>query len=160
MTTLKSLTKWITTNCGKLIKRWGYQTTLLTTYKLCTSQEATVGAKYGMIKWFEIGKGVGQSCTLSPCLFNFYAEYNHAKWWARETQAGVKIAGGTVNSLRYADDTTLMAESVGELKSCFDEDEWGEWKSILLCLWMDPEICALNKFTRLFLFTFILGWEC
>ena len=66
-----------------------------------------------------------------------------------ETQAGIKIAGRNINNLRYADDTTLMAESVGELKSFFDEVEWGEWKSVLLCLWMDPEICALNKFTRL-----------
>ena len=67
--------------------------------------------------WFKIGKGVSQDCILSPCLFNFYAE--HIMWNARlnEAQAGIKIAGRNVNNLRYADDTTLMAESKEDLKS-------------------------------------------
>ena len=67
--------------------------------------------------WFQTGKGVRQGCTLSPCLFNFYAEY--IMWNARldESQAGIKIAGRNVNNLRYADDTTLMAGSEEELKS-------------------------------------------
>ena len=67
--------------------------------------------------WFQIGKGVRQGCILSPCLFNFYAGY--IMWNARldEAQAGIKIAGRNINNLRYADDTTLMAESEEELKS-------------------------------------------
>ena len=67
--------------------------------------------------WFQIGKGIWQGCILSPCLFNFYAEY--IMWNARldEAQAGIKIAGRNINNLRYADDTTLMAESEEELKS-------------------------------------------
>ena len=67
--------------------------------------------------WFKIGKGVRQGCILSPCLFNFYAEY--IMWNARldEAQAGIKISGRNINNLRYADDTTLMAENEAELKS-------------------------------------------
>ena len=73
--------------------------------------------KYGTTDWFQIGKGVRQGCILSPCLFNAYAKY--IVWNARldEAQAGIKIARGNINNLRYADDTTLMAESEEELKS-------------------------------------------
>ena len=67
--------------------------------------------------WFQIGKGVRQGCILSPCLFNLYAEYIMRNAGLEETQAGIKIAGGHINNLRYADDTTLMAESEKELKS-------------------------------------------
>ena len=67
--------------------------------------------------WFQIGKGVCQGCILSPCLFNFYAEYIMRNAGLEETQAGIKIAGRNINNLRYADDTTLMAESEEELKS-------------------------------------------
>ena len=67
--------------------------------------------------WFQIGKGVCQSCTLSPCLFNLYAEYIMRKTGLDEAQAGIKIAGRNINNLRYADDTILMAESEEELKS-------------------------------------------
>ena len=67
--------------------------------------------------WFQIGKGVRQGCILSPGLFNFYAEYIMRNAGLEETQAGIKIAGRNINSLRYADDTTLMAESKEELKS-------------------------------------------
>ena len=67
--------------------------------------------------WFQIGKGVHQGCILSPCLFNFYAEYLMRNTGLEETQAGIKISGRNINNLRYADDTTLMAESEGELKS-------------------------------------------
>ena len=79
-------------------------------------QEATVRTRHGTTDWFQIGKGVRQGCILSPCLFNLYAEYimRHAK--LDEAQAGIKIAGKNINNLRYADDTTLMAESE-ELKS-------------------------------------------
>ena len=67
--------------------------------------------------WFKIGKGVRQGCKLSPCLFNFYAEYIKRNAGLEEAQAGIKIAGRNINSLRYADDTTLMAESEEELKN-------------------------------------------
>ena len=73
--------------------------------------------KHGTIHWFQIGKGVCQGYILSPCLFNFYAEYIMRKAGLEETQAGIKIAGRNINNLRYADDTTLMAESEEELKS-------------------------------------------
>ena len=84
---------------------------------LCASQEATVRTRHGTIDWFKIGKGVCQVCTLSPCLFNLYAEC--IMWNVRldDSQAGLKIARKNINNLRYADDTTLMAESEEELKS-------------------------------------------
>ena len=81
---------------------------------LYASHEATVRTGHGTPDWFQIGKGVRQGCILSPCLFNFYAEYIMRNTGLEETQAGIKIAG---RNLRYADDTTLMAESDEELKS-------------------------------------------
>ena len=83
---------------------------------LYAGQEATVRGEHGTTDWFQIGKGVCQDCILSPCLFNLYAEYIRQNAGLDETQAGIKIAGGNINNLRYADDTTLMAESE-ELKS-------------------------------------------
>ena len=71
----------------------------------------------GTTDWFQIGKGVYQGCILSPCLFNLYAEYIMRKTGLDEAQVGIKIAGRNINNLRYADDTTLMAESEEELKS-------------------------------------------
>ena len=82
---------------------------------LCAGQEATVRTGHGT-DWFQIGKGVCQACILSPCLFNLYAEYIMRNAGLDETQAGIKAAGRNINNLRYADDTTLMAESE-ELKS-------------------------------------------
>ena len=73
--------------------------------------------RHGTTNWFQIGKGVRQGYILSPCLFNLYAEYIMKNSGLDETQAGVKIAGRNINNLRYADDTTLMAESEEELKS-------------------------------------------
>ena len=84
---------------------------------LYTGQEATVRTGHGTTDWFQIGKGVCQGCKLSPCLFNFYAEYIMRNTGLEETQDGIKIAGRNINHLRYADDTTLMAESEEELKS-------------------------------------------
>ena len=84
---------------------------------LYASQEATVKTGHGTTDWFKIGKGVRQGCILSPCLFNFYAEYIMRNTGLEEAQAGIKIAGRNINNLRYADDTTLMAESEEELKS-------------------------------------------
>ena len=80
-------------------------------------QEATVRTGHGTTDWFQIGKGVYQDCILSPCLFNFYEEYIMRNAGLEEAQAGNKIAGKNINNLRYADDTTLMAESEEELKS-------------------------------------------
>ena len=84
---------------------------------LYAGQEATVRTGHGTTDWFQIGKAVFQGCILSPCLFNFYAEYIMGNAGLEETQAGINIAGRNINHLRYADDTTLMAESEEELKS-------------------------------------------
>ena len=84
---------------------------------LYAGQEATVRTVHGTMDWFQIGKGVRQGCILSPCLFNFYAEYIMRNTGLGEAQAGIKIARRNINNLRYADDTTLMAESEEELKS-------------------------------------------
>ena len=84
---------------------------------LYASQEATVRTGHGTTDWFQIGKGVCQGCIMSPCLFNLYAEYIMQNAELHEAQAGIKITGRDINNLRYADDTTLMAESEEELKS-------------------------------------------
>ena len=78
---------------------------------LYAGQEATVRTGHGKADWFQIGKAVRQGCILSPCLFNSYAEYIMSNAGLEEAQAGIKIAGRNINNLRYADDTTLMAES-------------------------------------------------
>ena len=83
---------------------------------LYAGQEATVRTGHGTTGWFQIGKGVHQGCTLSPRLFNFYAEYIMRSAGLEETQAGIKISGRNISHLRYADDTTLRAESEEELK--------------------------------------------
>ena len=84
---------------------------------LYAGQEATVRTGHGKADWFQIGKGVCQGCVLSPCLFNFCAEYIMRNAGLDEAQAGIKIAGRNINNLRYADNTTLMAENEEELKS-------------------------------------------
>ena len=84
---------------------------------LYAGQEATVRIGHGTTDWFQIGKGVCHGCILSPCLFNLYTEYIMRNAGLHEAQAGIKIAGRNINHLRYADDTTLMAESEEELKS-------------------------------------------
>ena len=84
---------------------------------LYAGQEATVRTGHETTDWFQIGKGAHQGCILSPCLFNFYAEYIMRNTGLDEAQAGIKIAGRNINNLRYADDTTLMAESEEELKN-------------------------------------------
>ena len=86
---------------------------------LYAGQDATVRTGHETPDWFQIGKGVRQSCVLSPCLINFYEEYIMRNAGLEETQAGIKIAGRNISQLRYADDTTLMAESEEELKSLF-----------------------------------------
>ena len=84
---------------------------------LYAGQEAIVRIRHGTTDWFQIGKGGHQGCILSPCLFNLYAEYIMRNAGLEETQAGIKIAGRNISNLRYADDTTLMAQSEEELKS-------------------------------------------
>ena len=88
---------------------------------LYAGQEATVRTGHGTTDWFHIGKGVRQGCILSPCLFNFYAEYIMRNAGVDEAHAGIKSAGRNINNLRYADDTTLMAESEEEQKSLLME---------------------------------------
>ena len=92
---------------------------------LYAGQEATVRTGHATTDWFQIGKGGCQGCILSPCLFNFYAEYIMRNAELDEPQIGIKIAGRNINNLRYADDTTLMAESEGTKKP-LDESESGE----------------------------------
>ena len=95
----------------KILREMGildYLTCLLRS--LYTGQEATVRTGHGTTDWFQIGKGVHQGCILSPCLFNFYAEYIMRNTGLEEAQAGIKIARRNISNLRYADDTTLMAE--------------------------------------------------
>ena len=89
---------------------------------LYAGQESTVRTGHGTTDWFQIGKGVHQGCILSPCLVNLYAEYIMRNVQLDEAQAGIKIARRNINNLRYADDTTLMAESEEELKP-LDENE-------------------------------------
>ena len=84
---------------------------------LYEGQEATVRTVHETIDWFQVEKGVHQGCILSPCLFNVYAEYIMRNTGLDDAQAGIKIAGRNINNLRYADDTTLMAESEEELKT-------------------------------------------
>ena len=84
---------------------------------LYSGQEATVRTGHGTTDWFQIRKGVGQGCKLLPCLFNLYIEYIMRNTGLEEAQVGIKIAGRNINNLRYADDTTLMAESKEELNS-------------------------------------------
>ena len=84
---------------------------------LYAGQEATVRAGHGTTDWFQFGKGVRQGCILSPCLFNLYAKYIMQNAGLDEAQVGIKIVGRNINNLKYADDTTLMAEREGEQKS-------------------------------------------
>ena len=117
LTMPKPLTVWITIN-WKVLKEMAipdHVTCLLR--NLYAGQEATVRTGHGTTDWFQIGKGVCQRCILSPCLFNLYAEYIVGNAGLEEAQAGIKIARRNITNLRYADDTTLMAESEEELKS-------------------------------------------
>ena len=99
---------------------------------LYTGQEATVRTGHGTKDWFKIGKGVRQTCILSPCLFNLYAKYIMQNARLDESQAGIKISQRNINHPRYADDTTLMAESKEELKSLMKVKENSEKASLKL----------------------------
>ena len=113
LTMLKPLIVWLTTNWRKFLEMGipDHLTCLLR--HLYTGQEATARTRYGTTDWFQSGKGVCQGCILSPCLFNLYAEYIMWNAGLDEAQAGIKIAGRNINNPRYADDTTIIAESEG-----------------------------------------------
>ena len=111
------VTVWITTNCGKFL-RYGLSDNLTSLLRnLCAGQEVTVWTLHGTTDWFKIGKGVRQGCILSPCLFNFYAEYIMWNSGLVEAQAGIKTVGRNINNHRCADGATLMEESEEEWKS-------------------------------------------
>ena len=127
-----SLTVWITIN-WKILKEMGipnHVTCLLR--NLYAGQEATVRTGHGTTDWFQIGKGVHQGYILSPCLFNLYAEYNMQNARLDEAQGGIKISRRNLNNLRYADDTTLMAEREEEPKSLLmkvkEQSEKAGWR--------------------------------
>ena len=110
----------------KILKKMGIPDHLTCLLRnLYAGQEATVRTGHGTTDWFQIGKGVHQGCILSPCLFNFYAEYIMRNAEKEKAQAGIKIASRNINNLSYADDTTLMAESE-ELKSFLKVKEESE----------------------------------
>ena len=105
-------------NLWKILKEMGIPDHLTCLLRnLFAGQEATVRTGHGTTDWFQTGKGVRQGCILSPCLFNFYAEYIMRNAGLDEAQAGIKIAGRNINNLRYTDDTALMVESEKELKN-------------------------------------------
>ena len=117
LTTPKPLTVWITKN-WKIMKEMGIPDHLTCLLRnLYAGQEATVRTRHGTTDWFQIGKGVHKGCKLSSCLFKLYAEYIMRNTGLDEAKSGIKIAGRNINNLRYADDTTLVAESEEELKS-------------------------------------------
>ena len=121
---LKPLTVWI--KLRKILREMGIPDHLTCLLRnLYAGQEATVRTGHGTTDGFQIGKGVLQGCILSPCFFNLYAEYIMRNAGLEETQAGIKISRRNINNLRYADDTTIMAESEEELKR-LDESERGE----------------------------------
>ena len=109
----------------KILKERGIPDHLICLLRnLYAGQAATVRIGHGTTDWFQIGKGVHQACILSPCLFNLYAEYIMRNARLEEAQAGITIAGRNINNLKYAGDTTLMAESEGELKSLLMKVKW------------------------------------
>ena len=115
---------WVTKELWKILKEMGiphHLTCLLR--NLYVGQEAAVRTRHGTTDWFQVGKEVCQGCRLSSCLFNFYAEYIMRNAGLEGTQAGIKIARRNINNLRYADDTTLTAESEEELKSLLMKEE-------------------------------------
>ena len=117
LTMPKPLTVWTTTN-WEILQEMGISDHLICLLRnVYAGQEATVRTGHGTTDWFQIGKGLCQGCKFSPCLFNLYAEYIMRNTGLEEAQAGIKVTRRNINHLRYADDTTLMAESEEELKS-------------------------------------------
>ena len=108
---------WITTNCGKLTEIGIPDHLSCLLINLYSDQEATVRTEHGTADWFQIRKGVCKGCILSSCLFKLYAEYIIQNAQLDEAQAGITVAGRNINKLRYAEETTLMAEREEKLKS-------------------------------------------
>ena len=135
----------------KILKEMGIPDHLICLLRnLCAGQEARVRTGHGTTLWFQIGKGVHKSCILSLCSFNFYAEYIMRNAGLEEAQAGIKIAGRGINNLRYANYTTLMAESEEELKSLWMKvKEKGEKAGLKL---------NIQK-TKIMLFSPITSWQ-
>ena len=122
---LKPLTIWTNNKLGKILKERVIPDHLAYLLRnLYADQEAALRTLHGTTDWFEIGKGIWHACVLSPCLFNFCAEYIMQNDGLDESQAGIKIARRNISNLRYANDTTLMAENEVELRA-----SWWEWKS-------------------------------
>ena len=117
---------------------------------LYAGQETTVRTGHGTADWFQIGKGVCQGCILSPCLFNLHAEYIMRNPGLEEAQAGIKIGGRNINSLRYVDDTTLNGRKWRKTKERLDESERREWKS-----WLKAQI----QITKIMAFGPITSWQ-
>ena len=118
LTVPKPFTVWITTNCGKILKEMGIPDHLTCLLRnLYAGQEATVRTGHGTTDWFQIGREYVKAVYRHPAYFTVYAEYIMRNARLEEAQAGIKIAGRNINNLRYADDTTLMAESEEDLKN-------------------------------------------
>ena len=132
----------------KIVKEMGIPEDLICFLRnLYVGQEATIRTRHGTTDWFQTWKGVHQGSILSPCLFNLYAEYIMRNAGLGETQAGIKISGRNINNLRYADDTTLMAESEEELKSLLMKVKEESEKVVLKLNIHKTKIMASNPIT-------------
>ena len=132
---------------GKILKQKGVPDHLTCILRnVYAGQETTVRTGHGT-DWFQIGKGVSQGCILSPCLFNFHAEYIMQNAGLDESQTGIKIPRRNINNLRYADDTTLMAESEEELKSLLMKVKEGSEKAGLKLNIQNPKIMTSGSLT-------------
>ena len=138
---LKPLTVWITTKSGKFLKRWEYPRNLY------AGQEATVSTAHGTMDWFNFGKRALQGCILSPCLFNSHAESTMRNAGLDDSQAGIKFARRNINSLRYADGTTLMAESKEKVNSLLMRVKEENEKAGLKLSIQETEIMASGPIT-------------
>ena len=138
----------ITTNYGKFFERWEYQTTLPTFWEICMNVKRQQ-LELDMEQWTgsKLGKEYVKAVIMSPCLFNFYAEYIMRNAWLDEAQAGIKIAGRNINNVRHAGDTTFMAESEEELKSFLMKVKEENEKAGLKLNIQKPKIMAFGPIT-------------
>ena len=148
LTTPKPLTVWITTNCGKFLRDGNTRPLDLPPENLYAGQEAIVRTGHETTNWFQIGKGVRQGYILSPCLFNFYAEYIMRIAGLDEAQAGIKIAWRNINNLRYADDTILMADNEKELTNLLMKVKKQSEKAVLKLNVQKTKIMASGPITH------------
>ena len=148
LTMSQALTVWITTNCGKFLRDGNTRPLDLPPENLYAGQEAIVRTGHETTNWFQIGKGVCQGYILSPCLFNFYAEYIMRIAGLDEAQAGIKIAWRNINNLRYADDTILMADNEKELKNLLMKVKTQSEKAVLKLNAQKTKIMASGPITH------------